>query len=184
MMVNQSYEQRIGMLSTTYGTGKIPTLLGNDGTTAGNYTNDHPVGQLANISTTMPGLTFNGTKFVLTAGTPYAQFVANYGYPALAPGKWSQPFGVTAGGKPYVLCTTCHNQHVMTVYTSSVASPIANDGGGKYYATYFFVNGPYNPTINNVNNTNAPSSTQFCRQCHFGESNEANNTNNITTVFQ
>jgi hypothetical protein len=184
MMINQSYEQRIGMLSTTYGTGKIPTLLGNDGTTAGNYTNDHPVGQLANISTTMPGLTFNGTKFVLTAGTPYAQFVANYGYPALAPGKWSQPFGVTAGGKPYVLCTTCHNQHVMTVYTSSAASPIANDGGGKYYATYFFVNGPYNPTINNVNNTNAPSSTQFCRQCHFGESNEANNTNNITTVFQ
>jgi hypothetical protein len=184
MMINQSYEQRIGMLSTTYGTGKIPTLLGNDGTTAGNYTNDHPVGQLANISTTMPGLTFNGTKFVLTAGTPYAQFVANYGYPALAPGKWSQPFGVTAGGKPYVLCTTCHNQHVMTVYTSSAASPIANDGGGKYYATYFFVNGPYNPTINNVNNTNAPSSTQFCRQCHFGESNEANNTNNVTTVFQ
>src|ERR1022692_353000 len=38
MMVNQSYEQRIGLLTnTSYGTGKIPTLLGNDGTTAGNY---------------------------------------------------------------------------------------------------------------------------------------------------
>jgi hypothetical protein len=185
MMVNQSYEQKIGLLTNTaYGTSPIPTLLGNDGTTAGNYTNDHPVGQLANISTTMPGLVFNGTKFVLTPGTPYAQFVANYGYPALAPGKWSQPFGVTAGGKPYVLCTTCHNQHVMTVYSSSAASPIANDGGGKYYATFFFVNGPYNPNINNVANTNAPSTTQFCRQCHFGEANEANNTNNITTVFQ
>ncbi len=120
----------------------------------------------------------------MTTGTPYAQFVANYGWPALAPGKWSQPFGVTAAGKPYVLCTTCHNQHVMTVYTSSAASPIAGDGGGKYYATYFFVNGPYNPNINNVANTNAPSTTQFCRQCHFGEANEANNTNNITTVFQ
>jgi len=72
----------------------------------------------------------------------------------------------------------------MTVYTSSKASPIAGDGGGKYYATYFFINGPYNPNINNVSNTNAPSTTQFCRQCHFGESNEANNTNNITTVFQ
>src|ERR1035441_8787416 len=57
----------------------------------------------------------------------------------------------------YVLCTTCHNQHVMTVYTSSKASPIANDGGGKYYATYFFVNGPYNPGINNATNANAPS---------------------------
>lgn len=185
MMANQSYEQRIGLLTNTaYGSNPIPTLLGNDGTGAGNYTNDHPVGQLANISTNMPGLTFNGTKFTLTPGSQYAQFVANYGYPALAPGKWSQPFGVTAGGKPYVLCTTCHNQHVMTVYTSSAASPIANDGGGKYYATFFFVNGPYNPNINNVANTNAPSTTQFCRQCHFGEANEANNSNNITTVFQ
>ena len=185
MMANQSYEQRIGLLTNTaYGSQPIPTLLGNDGTGAGNYTNDHPVGQLANISTTMPGLTFDGTKFNLTAGSQYATFVKNYGYPALAPGKWSQPFGVTAGGKPYVLCTTCHNQHVMTVYTSSVASPIAGDGGGKYYATFFFINGPYNPNINNVANTNAPSTTQFCRQCHFGEANESNNTNNITTVFQ
>jgi hypothetical protein len=64
--------------------------------------------------------------------------------------KWSQPFGVTAGGKPYVLCTTCHNQHVMTVYTSSAASPIANDGGGKWYATFFFVNGPYNPNLHTL----------------------------------
>jgi hypothetical protein len=184
MMANQSYEQKIGLLTNTaYGSNPIPTLLGNDGTTAGNYTNDHPVGQLANISTGS-GLVFSGTKMSVTPGTPYAQFVANYGYPALAPGKWSQPFGVTAGGKPYVLCTTCHNQHVMTVYTSSVASPIANDGGGKYYATFFFVNGPYNPNVNNVTNANAPSTTQFCRQCHFGESNEGNNTNNITTVFQ
>ena len=184
MMANQSYEQKIGLLTNTaYGSQPIPTLLGNDGSTAGNYSNDHPVGQLANISTGN-GLVFDGTKMSVTAGSPYAQFVANYGYPALAPGKWSQPFGVTAGGKPYVLCTTCHNQHVMTVYTSSAASPIAADGGGKWYATFFFVNGPYNPNINTVANANAPSTTQFCRQCHFGESNEANNTNTITTVFQ
>ena len=45
----------------------------------------------------------------------------------------------------------------MTVYTSSVFSPIAGDGGGKYYSTFFFVNGPYNPNINNVANANAPS---------------------------
>jgi hypothetical protein len=185
MMVNQSYEQRIGLLTNTaYGAGKIPTLLGNDGSSAGNYTNDHPVGQMATISTTQPGLVWGAGKFTVTPGSPYAQFVANYGWPALAPGKWSNPYGTTAGGQPYVLCTTCHNQHVMTVYTSSAASPIAGDGGGKYYATFFFVNGPYNPNINNVANANAPSTTQFCRQCHFGEANEANNTNNITTVFQ
>jgi hypothetical protein len=184
MMANQSYEQKIGLLTNTaYGKQPIPTLLGNDGTTAGNYTNDHPVGQQATIRVGS-GLVFDGVKMSVTPGTPYAQFVANYGYPALAPGKWSQPFAVTTGGKPYVLCTTCHNQHVMTVYTSSTASPIAADGGGKYYATYFFVNGPYNPNVSNIANTNAPSTTQFCRQCHFGEANEANNTNNITTVFQ
>jgi hypothetical protein len=184
MMANQAYEQRIGLLTNTaYGSQPIPTLLGNDGTTAGNYNNDHPVGVNANIRAGN-GLVFANGVFTVTPGTPYAQFVANYGWPALAPGKWSNPTGVNAAGKPYVLCTTCHNQHVMTVYTSSKASPIANDGGGKYYATFFFVNGPYNPNINNVSNANAPSTTQFCRQCHFGEANEANNTNNIPTVFQ
>jgi hypothetical protein len=186
MMANQSYEQRIGLLTNTaYGSQPIPTLLGNDGSGAGNYTNDHPVGINATIrDMSKYGLTFSGTAYTLTAGSQYAQFVANYGYPALAPGTWSNPFGINAAGKPYVLCTTCHNQHVMTVYASSAKSPIANDGGGKFYATFFFVNGPYNPNINNVANANAPSTAQFCRQCHFAEANEANNTNNITTVFQ
>jgi hypothetical protein len=73
----------------------------------------------------------------------------------------------------------------MTVYTSSTASPIVADGGGKYYATYFFVNGPYNMNqAGDPTGKAAPSTTQFCRQCHFGEANEANNTNNIPTKFQ
>jgi hypothetical protein len=184
MMTNQSYEQKIGLLTNSaYGSSPIPTLLGNDGSSAGNYTNDHPVGLNATISAGS-GLVFANGVFTVTPGTPYAQFVANYGWPALAPGKWSNPYGVNPSGKPYVVCTTCHNQHVMTVYTSSAASPIVGDGGGKYYATYFFVNGPYNPNITNYASNQAPSTTQFCRQCHFGEANEANNTNNITTVFQ
>ncbi len=196
MMVNQSYEQRIGLLTNTaYGKNPIPTLLGNDGTTAGNYTNDHPVGQLAAmVSHGAPmqgatsGVTYTpaggaGGKFTYAAGSQYATFVANYGYPAIAPGKWGAQFGETAAGIPFVTCTTCHNQHVMTVYSSSALSPIAGNTAA-FYNTFFFVNGPYNPNINNVANANAPSTTQFCRQCHFGESNEANNTNGITTVFQ
>jgi len=185
MMQNWSYEQQIGLLkNTTYGTQNIPTLLGNDGTTAGNYTNDHPVGQNATISSGS-GLVWANNTFTVTAGTPYAQFVANYGWPALAPGKWSKPYGVNGAGKPYVVCTTCHNQHVMTVYTSTASSPIVGDGGGKYYATFFFVNGPYNPNLQGkLTAGQAASTTQFCRQCHFGEANEANNTNNIPTVFQ
>jgi hypothetical protein len=185
MMTNQSYEQAIGLLTnTTYGNQKIPTLLGNDGTTAGNYTNDHPVGLNATIRAGN-GLVFANNVFTVTAGSPYAQFVANYGWPALAPGKWSNPYGINTTGQAYVLCTTCHNQHVMTVYTSSASSPIVGDGGGKYYATYFFINGPYNPNLQGkVAANQAASTTQFCRQCHFGEANEANNTNNIQTVFQ
>ncbi|MGB8579283.1 MAG: hypothetical protein WCD47_00550 [Candidatus Sulfotelmatobacter sp.] len=193
MMTNESYEQRIGLLTnTTYGTQPIPTLLGNDGTTANNYTNDHPVGQLATLSnvvaTAAQGLVWtpSGTSgsYSVTAGSQFAQFVANYGWPALAPGKWSNPYGVTAAGKPYVVCTTCHNQHVMTVYTSSTASQIQADGGGKFYATYFFINAPYNPNLQTYNGNQAPSTTEFCRQCHFGESNEANNTNTIKAQFQ
>jgi hypothetical protein len=192
MMRNQSYEQLVGMLPAWYGSKPIPTLLGADGTAAtgsggGNYNNDHPVGLNAIISTGNGLVNTNGTLSV-TPGSPYAKFVSNYGWPALAPGKWSAPTGTTPGGQPYVLCTTCHNQHVMTVYTSTTKSQIANDGGGKYYTTFFFVNGPYNPGINNVpgpngGSTAAPSTTQFCRQCHFGEANEANNTMNIPTVF-
>jgi len=184
MMQNQAYEQSIGLLTnTTYGSGKIPTLLGNDGTTAGNYTNDHPVGLNATVRSGN-GLVWANNKFTVTAGTPYAQFVANYGWPALAPGKWSAPTGINPAGQPYVVCTTCHNQHVMTVYTSTAASPIAGDGGGKFYATFFFVNGPYNPNVQGYASNQAPSTSQFCRQCHFSEANEANNTNNIKTVFQ
>jgi hypothetical protein len=185
MMQNWSWEQQIGLLTnTTYGSSKIPTLLGNDGTGAGNYTNDHPVGQNATISTTQPGLVWANNAFTVTAGSPYAQFVANYGWPALAPGTWSKPYGINGSGKPYVLCTTCHDQHVMTVYTASANSPIMGNTSG-FYATYFFVNGPYNPNLQGkFGLLQAPSTTQFCRQCHFGESNEANNTNNVTTVFQ
>lgn len=183
MMQNHAYEQAIGLITnTTYGSQPIPTLLGNDGSAAA-YTNDHPVGLNATIRSGN-GLVFANGVFSVTSGTPYAQFVANYGWPALAPGKWSAPTGVNPSGKPYVLCTTCHNQHVMTVYTSSAASQIAGDGGGKYYATYFFVNGPYNPNIQSYAANKAPSTAQFCRQCHFGEANEANNTNGITTQFQ
>src|ERR1700756_3900448 len=86
MMANQSYEQKIGLLTNTaYGGQPIPTLLGKDGTVAGNYTNDHPVGQQATVRTGN-GLVNTAGVLTVTPGTPYAQFVANYGWPALAPG--------------------------------------------------------------------------------------------------
>jgi hypothetical protein len=186
MMTGTLYEQRIGLLTNpAYGSNPIPTLLGNDGTGAGNYQNDHPVGVNATIrASAANGLVFANGQFSVTPGSNYDKFVQNYGWPALAPGTWSLPYGVNAAGQAYVTCTTCHDQHVMTVYTSTAKSPIQADGGGKYYAKLFFINGPYNPNVVITDGKTAPSSTQFCRQCHFGEANEANNTFTIKTTFQ
>ena len=75
MMRDWAYEQQIGLLTnTTYGSQQIPTLLGNDGTSAGNYSNDHPVGTNATISTGN-GLVWANNTFTITPGSPYDQFV-------------------------------------------------------------------------------------------------------------
>src|SRR5919109_4469108 len=50
MMQNRSWEQANGLLpASAYGPNDIPTLLGSDGTPAGNYNNDHPVGRQATL---------------------------------------------------------------------------------------------------------------------------------------
>ena len=203
MMTNQLYEQKIGLLTNpAYGGNPIPTLLGKDGTAGGtgssvpgNYNNDHPVGTNATlinkfgtpIQGANQGVSFDGKYFQVAAGSNYAKFVLNYGFPAIQAGVWGTQYGLNgANGQPYITCTTCHNQHVMTVYASYVANGqggIAGDNGGKYYTKLFFINGPYNPNVVINDGKSAPSTTQFCRQCHFGESNEANNTFTIPTAF-
>jgi len=206
MMQNWAYEQQIGALPSSYGTKNIPTLLG-EGTnigssTAGNYNNDHPVGENASLdkalglynATTSPGGFYNnptnGINFAISAsnaitGITYAgqynQFVASYGAPALLKGAHSYPTPINAASLPYLACTTCHNQHVMNIYASSTNSPINGNTAGTY-ATYFFVNGPYNVNDVTPHATSANSTTQFCRQCHFGESNEANG-GSLPTTF-
>ncbi len=191
MMAKQSYEQKVGLLPAAYGSTPIPTLLGADSSVKGDYNNDHPVG-IAALIETGDGLTWDSTAGALsvTAGSNYEKFVNNYGWPSLAPGRWSKPYGVLADkSAAFVTCTTCHDQHLMNVYTSTPAAAgygtqIAQDGGSKYYQTFFFVRGPYNvgADTSTLNNGKAASTTQFCRQCHFGESNEANN-GNIATQF-
>ena len=191
MMQNWAYEQQIKALPSTYGNGNIPTLLG---TGNGAYHKDHPVGDNATMSSalgsayynTAAGLTYtvaSGAITAMTVGTTYSEFVGSYGYPAIAPvthGTHTSFQPVNGAGVPYIVCTTCHNQHVMNVYAANTASPIKGAVTGTY-ATYFFVNGPYN--INNVSvpATQAASTTQFCRQCHFGESNEANGGTLVTS---
>jgi len=199
MMLGQSYEQAAGLLpnghgrfSTTgalYGTSPIPTWLGNDGGTPGNYLNDHPVGPNANyngLSYPNP-LSFYGLTYTVNLANPfapitwtatgvYATFIANYGDPAIQ-GMTVDPTNQV----PYVVCTTCHNQHQMNVFLSSKSNPIAGNTTGTY-ATYFFINAPYNPGAT-WTPVAAPSTTQFCRQCHFGVANEAFGVTNIGTAF-
>ena len=204
MMQNWAFEEQIGALPSSYGIAKIPTLLGADGTTnigsstdGGNYNNDHPIGESATISAAM-GTYYNnatnGLTYVVAAGaitsiTPagqYSQFIGSYGAPALLKGAHSYGTPVNATNVPYVVCTTCHDQHSMNVYsvvggTGAGANTIAGNSTGTY-AKYFFINGPYNPNTVNIPLGSAASTTQFCRQCHFGESNEANG-GTLPTVF-
>ncbi|MGB7549556.1 MAG: hypothetical protein WBM14_17600 [Terracidiphilus sp.] len=171
MMKNAVYE----MLPGTYGTfNTIPTLLGNDGTGLGNYLNDHPVGAKAIIGCNTPTAAYYWDCTVsatgtITPGPNMTKFIASYG--------WFVKPGVINGSTPIVVCTTCHNQHLMNVV------PVTNgkNSGLKTgtYATMFFVIGPYNPASGT---TGSNQTAQFCRQCHGGESNEMNGSS-AGTIF-
>jgi hypothetical protein len=173
MMKNKVYET----LPPTYGTtNNIPTLLGNDGSTVGNYLNDHPVGLNAVIGCTGPynwDCSISASGAVLMDGPNSSTFLGNYGF-FVSPGVYNN--------QPVVLCTTCHNQHVMnvvnvktgvTITGSGATATISGNSGlpSGTYATMFFLRGPYNPADTN---TATNQTAQFCRQCHGGESNEAN----------
>lgn len=160
MMKNQVFES----LPSTYGTANtIPTLLGRDGTPLGNYLNDHPVGLNATMScggTYDWDCTIDANGKVLMTGAKSALFVQNYGF-FVSPGVYNN--------KPVVLCTTCHNQHLMNVVKVTASKSGLTPG---YYQTMFFIRAPYNPS----NTTpGANSVAQFCRQCHGAEANEMNN---------
>jgi len=149
MMMNQSYEQQAGLLpngngkyavaGALYGTTPIPTLLGNDGGTPGDYLNDHPVGPNANlngldypVSLGTYGLNYTvaGTAITWTTSGKYATFVTNYGAPAVNGfgGRYNQPGA-------YVVCTTCHNQHQMNVYSAGKGSRLLRAAATGTYAT-------------------------------------------------
>ncbi len=206
MMSGVSYEQAFGLLNfatnagsngtagavSLYGNQPIPTLLGNDGGVAGDYANDHPVGPMANLGKVASAalgngliVTFNANKgnsatFTETPGSNYANFVASYGVPAIA--SLANP-GDGVAGNLYVVCTTCHNQHVQNVYsTSGYGAQKIFGGAVTSAATIFYVNGPYNPGAP-YDPTHVPSTNRFCLQCHFSHSSEYFGATNVGTAF-
>ncbi len=172
MMKNAVYET----LPSTYGTSNaIPTLLGKDGNSAGDYLNDHPVGINAFVGcggTYAWDCTLTNGKISMT-GPNSSAFVTNYGFFVDL-----QAYNNNAT----VQCTSCHDQHKMnvvnvkdTVYgTKTSGLPEGN------YATMFFIRAPYNPASTTAGSN---QTAQFCRQCHGYEANEANGGLTIPTVF-
>jgi len=151
--------------------GHAPTLLGNNGSTVGNYLNQHPVGLNAAISCGPPynwDCTISSTGTVQMTGPASTQFVkVNYGW-VVSP--------AVVNNVPVVTCTSCHNQHSEIIWNGSIGGSSAVN-----WNTSFFVRGPYTPTYGTgTAATNAAA--QFCRSCHGGESNEMNGLENVPTT--
>ena len=145
--------------------GNAPTFLGNDGSGAANYGNDHPVGINAAFSCTGQynwDCTISATGKVSMTGPNSSQFMNNYGFAVSLP--------VINGTTPVVTCTSCHDQHSELVYSGTMANVAGN------YQTAFFLRGYYNPS------TGGNSAAQFCRQCHGGEANESHGQYNVPTT--
>ncbi len=149
-----------------------PTLLGNDGSTPGNYSNDHPVGPDANpwCGSFSWDCTLDATGKIVP-GPNQTQFFADYfdttktgplGALVTVAGSHSKSFGSYKFNytNSWITCTTCHDQHNMQYFDTT--------GNGNIRPTRFFVRGWYNPG----NTTASNSAAQFCRTCHGGESNE------------
>jgi hypothetical protein len=210
MMTNKAYEQSAGLLPPGYGPQPIPTLLGNDGTAAGNYKNDHPIGPKATMQAVGVAsrlqLTVCGTTACLqpkTTDTAYMAFYNHYGAFNVSmkdsnngfySGGRAQPVvipsGATTPNTAYVVCTTCHTPHSMYTFSGNVrnqdADPATTGIQSGTYPTYFFIAAPYNPGAPIPDGTKASSATQFCRQCHFtgaGGSNEGSGIMTVDTSF-
>lgn len=168
MMKNQVFETLPG----SYGTkNTIPTLLGSDNTTTGNYLNDHPVGINAYVEC---GGTYdwdctetNGT--ISMNGANSAKFVTNYGFFVRLS---------SYAGNATVMCTSCHNQHLMNVVKVTNGKNTGLPTGN--YASMFFIRAPYNPASGTAGSN---QTAQFCRQCHGAEANEMNGGTTIPTTF-
>ena len=168
MMKNKVFET----LPATYGTfNSIPTLLGSDGSTTGNYLNDHPVGLNAVMGCGGPydwDCTVSAAGKIQMTGANSSKFVTNYGF-FVSPSTYNS--------QPVVMCTTCHNQHIMNVVNVKAGATNTGLAAGSY-ATMFFLRAPYNPASGTASSN---QTAQFCRQCHGGESNEMNGSTAVTT---
>ncbi|MGZ4815038.1 MAG: hypothetical protein ACXVZV_06505 [Terriglobales bacterium] len=196
MMTNKSYEQAMSLLPPgLYGPNAIPTLLGQDGTAAGNYYNDHPIGSQANLGAVrvasklqyaVGGCSFGDCLKDKGTDAKFTAFVNHYGLPTITSNGHASPVALPDNdpNHAYLLCTTCHTPHSMYIASANADAPIEGQAKGTY-PSYFFIAAPYNPG-SKPTAQQASSATQFCRQCHYsgaGGSNEASGILSVTTAF-
>lgn len=154
-----------------------PTLLGNDGSTAGNYLNDHPVGPSATVGCGGKynwDCTPNADGTISFNGPNSSVFLTNY-YDVTQYGPIKSLVKVaglsaTGGSQSWVNCITCHDQHDMSYFNAGPTVGIK--------PTHFFVRGWYDPG----NKATSNSAAQFCRTCHGGEANESNGQYSVPTT--
>jgi hypothetical protein len=157
--------------------GSAPTLFGlTQGNSSLNYINEHPVGPTADVGCGTAShnwdctgggsgtttITITSSMAMYTFAT--VNYKGSFWYNYATTGK-SYPLTSYTGQSNAVTCTTCHNQHSMTVYSNNSGS----------YPTMFFIKGEYMPS------TGGNSVAQFCRNCHGGESNEVSGLMNVKT---
>lgn len=167
MMRNKVYET----LPATYGTANaVPTLIGGTGVSGGSYLSEHPVGLSATVSCGGPSnwdcTQSNGV--ITMKGANSSRFVSSYGF-FVKLGAYNNT--------SVVVCTTCHDPHLMNVVKIAGGSESGLPEGT--YATMFFLRAPYNPDDSNPQSN---QTAQFCRQCHADKSNEMNGST-ARTVF-
>lgn len=159
MMQNQVYEK---LPPTDGAQHPIPTLFGGGLLSTGVSMSQHPVGLSATIRCGGEDQwdCNSGEGVITMRGSRSSQFVRDYGF-FVKPANYN--------GTAVVTCTTCHDPHLMNVFTVGPGSKSGLPPGT--YTTMFFLRGPYNPVSTS---RNANTTAQFCRQCHAAESNEAN----------
>jgi hypothetical protein len=155
--------------TTTYGSyNKIPTLLGSAGALGrGNYTANHPVGLNAVVSCGGSNWDCSEANGVISmTGPRSSRFVQNYGFfPMLA----------AYNNKAVVLCTSCHDPHLMNIASVSGGSTSGLPSGT--YRSMFFIRAPSDPASSGAGSNQA---AQFCRMCHGDKSNEMNGSTAVT----
>ena len=166
MMKNKVYET----VPSTYGSrAQIPTLIGNTSIAGGGYISEHPMGLNATIACGGSGWDCAEVRGAISMrGANSSHFVTSYGF-FVKPGAYNN--------RAVIVCTTCHDPHVMNVVKITEASNSGLPPGN--YATMFFLRAPYNP---NDTNPMSNQTAQFCRQCHGDKSNEMNGST-AGTVF-